>query len=188
MHKILIILIIGISLYSEDFKLNKFQKEYLEKNEPLVLEKYLETKAEKETTNKDFAIFLLTSSSVPENIYSEYTRSMAELNNLNLKNGVFMRGLDEKAFQYIKGSIQKSEKKKDYAKIKSSIMFDPDFFDNNNLHRVPVMVFSLCEKSKYYPSDCETLFMIKGTANAQLFVSEMVKSSPDYRDILGLNQ
>lgn len=182
----ILVFFIGISSYSYEFKLNKYQKKYLQEKNPELLKKYNSTIKTMKDDKKEFAIFLYTSSSASKNILYNYAKSMYELKNSGIQNGVFLNGLNKKTYKYMSDSIKIMKKHKNIKMINTSFQVDPDFFKKNKLVKVPAMSFSLCKKDNYYPSDCETLFMIHGTSNAEFFVNKIIESDENYSYILGL--
>lgn len=177
---LIIFLVTTTYSFGADFKLNKFQKEYLEKNKPELLKEY--NKIKDSSKRKEFAIFLLTSSSVPVSIQKDYVHGMLHLGIPDIENGIFLKGLDKKAYRFIEKSIKSFAKEKGGENF--SVMFDPDIFEQLNLKKVPVMLFSLCKEHNYRPSKCETLYSIRGTANPNFFLEKIYEDNNMYKEIL----
>lgn len=173
--KIFFILFISSFVYlsAYEFKLNKMQEDYLSKNKPELLETYKEIKSKINNDEKEFAIFLFTSSSVPVEYSTIYAKSLYNIRTKNIKHGVFFRGLNRNTYNYIQRSNEKIKKLHFKEPVEISYMFDPDFFKNNNLNKVPALSFSLCDFNNCYPSECKTLYLIRGTADVEFFINKI---------------
>jgi len=180
---VLLASIFTYSLQAKEFKMNSLQKNYVQTHNPELLKNYENVKSYKDG-DKVFAIFLFASSSMPLTLVDIYMHSMSKLNKLDIKNGIFFRGLNKKTYEYINKSLNLTTKKTNYAKIATSFQFDPDYFEKNVLRKVPLMSLSLCDKANAYPSECETLFTIRGIANAGLFIDKIIENNQDYSELL----
>jgi len=175
-----IFLLTSSCVFGKDFKLNQFQKNYTKKHAPKLLKTY--NKIKNANKRKEFAIFLLTSSTVPVSIQKDYVDGMLHLKASNIKSGIFLKGLDKKAYNFIEKSIKSFTKEKGGENF--SVMFDPDIFEKLNIKKVPIMLFSLCKEYDYRPSKCEILYTIRGTANPNFFLEKIFENNEAYKTIL----
>ncbi len=134
-------LVLNNNLNAWDFKLNDFQRAYLEKHNKKLLDVY---QSSKDKNRKEFAIFLLTSSDVPTSAQNDYVQSMDKLKKYNIKRGIYLKGLNKKTFLFIRKSIQGFTKNDN--SNNNSFGIDPDIFEKLQLKTVPVLLFSLCKK------------------------------------------
>lgn len=178
--KILLLLvsffILNSSLNAWDFKLNDFQRAYLEKHNKKLLDVYQSSKGEH---RKEFAIFLLTSSDVPTSAQNDYVKSMDRLKKYNIKRGIYLKGLNKETFFFIKKSIEGFSKND--SSNNNSFGVDPDIFEKLQLKTVPVLLFSLCKSGDYYPSDCKTLFLAHGLSNSEFFLDKIREKDNLYK-------
>ena len=169
----IIMLLSTLSLSAEDIKFNKYQLEYVKKNNPKLLKTYKKTMESIKNKEKKFAFFLFLSSDVPIGLTKVFSNSLSKINTDDVEYGIFFRGLDKKVYNYMNKATLELNRTPEKGVSDISFMFDPDFFEQHNIVKVPVLALSLCNTGNYYPSECETQYIIHGVANVQFFLQKI---------------
>lgn len=166
------------SLYAHE-QFNKMQLDYVKEHNPKLLKVY--NKIKKESKESNYHFFLLGSSSMPTHLFKVYTASSSNYWGSGIKGGIFLNGFTKKTFAKIQDSAKKIQKIKGFNDSSyGTFKFDPDYFLENNITKVPVLLLSLCKGNKMFPSDCETVYSISGTTNVGFFVEQIRANSDDY--------
>jgi len=171
----LLIIAISSCLFS-DITLNKQQKKYVEEKNPELYNTYMDIKENE--SNKEYVVFLFVSLSVPHSIIYEYVNTSQKYKNKIVLGDIYFKGLNKDTYLFIKKSVERLSKT---TKNKIQMKFDPTFYEENNLSKVPLMALSICDGGDYYPSACETLYTISGTSNVDLFMGEIFKVDEEFK-------
>ena len=175
-----LIFVLLMPIYAYEFKLNNFQKQYLEKKDPKLLNKYNKISKDIREKKKVFAIFAFVSQSVPQEKMNEYVNTMKMNISKNVKNGIYYNGITKDLYGKIKKTIMNANQSGLYTQVR----FDPTFFKQYNIKKVPVLSLSLCDVNDIYPSECKVLFMIHGTMDVNFFAHKIVSVDDRYQEIL----
>ena len=163
-----------------ELKFNKMQLDYVKEHNPELLETYNAVMQSKKNREKRYAFFLFLSSDTPTLLTETFSKSLHNINRDNVEYGVFFQGLDKNVYKYINDATVALRKRPSNSVVDVSFQFDPDYFVKNSITRVPLMALSLCDEGNYYPSECETLYTIRGTSNVEFFIEKIVEDDRSY--------
>jgi len=178
-------IILTCNIYADKpiLEFNKYQIEYIKNNNPELLKTYNGIMKSHNNKEKKYAIFLFLSADVPIVLTDIFSRSLYRINTDEIETGVYFQGLNKSVYDYMNKATISLKKKHKEGSMDLSFMFDPDFFTENNIVQVPVMTLSLCDVGNYYPSECETQYLIHGISNVEFFIDKIIEKDEYYKNV-----
>lgn len=187
-------LVYSLSLTAAEHKIPEYILEsFPEEYAPLV-ETYREITDGQEIDKSHLAVFYFTSSSVPARSFINMVKSSHRLDGLNgitvtgILSGVDTNSEKHTVRKYMDELMRQLSSSSDKEALAENfrMRFDPIYFHENNITKVPRITLAYCEDDSY-PSDCKPLYYMTGDVNLAYFfevLSSKNKAYIEYYNVL----